>query len=72
MAENGPWITGKGTGNPKSVVTLSELAGIFILLGVLLVAAWRVAGYLGADYFLLPRPRLPLRLRVFAVRQPRQ
>jgi len=33
--------------------------GVFILLGVLLVAAWRVAGYLGADYFLLPRPRLP-------------
>jgi len=34
--------------------------GVLILLGVLLVAAWRVAGYLGADYFLLPRPRLRL------------
>ena len=37
--------------------------GIFILLGVLLVAAWRVSGYLGADYFLLSRPRVRLTLR---------
>jgi thiosulfate dehydrogenase [quinone] large subunit len=28
--------------------------GVFILLGILLLAAWRVAGYLGADYFILP------------------
>ena len=28
--------------------------GVFIALGVLLIAAWRVAGYLGADYFVLP------------------
>jgi hypothetical protein len=34
---------------------------------VLLVAAWRVAGYLGADYFLLPRPRLPRKLRALAL-----
>jgi thiosulfate dehydrogenase (quinone) large subunit len=37
--------------------------GVFILFGVLLVAAWRVAGYLGADYFVLPRLRAPRRLR---------
>ena len=41
--------------------------GIFILVGVLLVAAWRVAGYLGVDYFLLPRPHLPRRLSTLAV-----
>jgi thiosulfate dehydrogenase [quinone] large subunit len=28
--------------------------GVFIVLGVLLIAAWRVAGYFGVDYFLLP------------------
>ena len=28
--------------------------GVFILLGVLLIVAWRVAGDLGADYFILP------------------
>ncbi len=28
--------------------------GVFILLGLLLIVAWRVAGYLGADYFVLP------------------
>jgi thiosulfate dehydrogenase [quinone] large subunit len=27
---------------------------IFILLSMLLIAAWRVAGYLGLDYFVLP------------------
>src|ERR1700722_314268 len=53
VALNVMYITG-GSAGPN---------GIFILLGVLLVAAWRVAGYLGVDYFLLPRPRLPLRLR---------
>ena len=41
--------------------------GIFILLGVLLVAAWRVAGYLGVDYFLLPRLHAPRRLRALAL-----
>jgi thiosulfate dehydrogenase (quinone) large subunit len=48
VALNIMYITG-GSAGPN---------GIFILLGVLLIAAWRVAGYLGADYFLLPRPRL--------------
>jgi thiosulfate dehydrogenase [quinone] large subunit len=28
--------------------------GVFIVLGVMLIAAWRVAGYFGIDYFLLP------------------
>jgi thiosulfate dehydrogenase (quinone) large subunit len=41
--------------------------GVFILFGVLLVAAWRVAGYLGADYFLLPRPHAPRKLRALAL-----
>jgi thiosulfate dehydrogenase (quinone) large subunit len=54
VALNIMYITG-GSAGPN---------GIFILLGVLLVAAWRVAGYLGADYLLLPRPRVRLRLRL--------
>jgi thiosulfate dehydrogenase [quinone] large subunit len=54
VALNIMYITG-GSAGPN---------GIFILLGVLLVAAWRVAGYLGADYLLLPRPRVHLRLRL--------
>jgi thiosulfate dehydrogenase (quinone) large subunit len=62
VALNIMYITG-GSAGPN---------GIFVLLGVLLVAAWRVAGYLGADYFLLPRPRLHLKLRALAVRQPRR
>jgi thiosulfate dehydrogenase [quinone] large subunit len=33
--------------------------GVFILLGILLLAAWRVAGYLGADYFILPAAGTP-------------
>jgi thiosulfate dehydrogenase (quinone) large subunit len=33
--------------------------GVFILLGILLLAAWRVAGYLGADYFVLPATGTP-------------
>jgi thiosulfate dehydrogenase (quinone) large subunit len=37
--------------------------GVFILFGILLVAAWRVAGYLGADYFLLPRLQAPRKPR---------
>jgi thiosulfate dehydrogenase (quinone) large subunit len=53
VALNIMYITG-GSAGPN---------GVFILLGVLLVAAWRVAGYLGADYFLLPRPRVRLRRR---------
>ena len=53
VALNVMYITG-GSAGPN---------GVFILLGVLLVAAWRVAGYLGADFFLLPRPRLHLKLR---------
>jgi thiosulfate dehydrogenase (quinone) large subunit len=43
--------------------------GIFILLGVLLIDAWRVAGYLGADYFLLPTPRVHRKLRTLTVRR---
>ncbi|MDQ3004507.1 MAG: hypothetical protein M3R47_03880 [Chloroflexota bacterium] len=31
------------------------VTGVFFNLAVLLVLAWRVAGYLGLDYFLLPR-----------------
>lgn len=33
--------------------------GVFIGLGVLLVAAWRVAGYLGVDHYLLPATGVP-------------
>jgi thiosulfate dehydrogenase [quinone] large subunit len=33
--------------------------GIFIGLAVLLVAAWRVAGYLGVDHYLLPATGIP-------------
>ncbi|HLO16730.1 MAG TPA: hypothetical protein VK206_17990 [Anaerolineales bacterium] len=29
--------------------------GVFFGLSVLLVLAWKIAGYLGADYFVLPR-----------------
>ena len=46
--------------------------GIFILLGMLLIAAWRIAGHLGADYFLLPRPRVHPALRALAIRPPRR
>ena len=62
VALNIMYITG-GSAGPN---------GVFVLLGVLLIAAWRVAGYLGADYFLLPRPRLHLKLRALAVRQLRR
>ena len=44
VALNVMYITG-GSAGPN---------GVFIALGVLLIAAWRVAGYLGADYFVLP------------------
>ena len=44
VALNIMYITG-GSAGPN---------GIFIALGVLLVVAWRVAGYLGADYLVLP------------------
>ena len=33
----------------------ASVNGIFFGLAVLLVLAWKVAGYLGADYYLLPR-----------------
>lgn len=33
----------------------ASVNGIFFALAVLLVLAWKVAGYLGADYFILPR-----------------
>jgi thiosulfate dehydrogenase (quinone) large subunit len=37
--------------------------GLFILVGVLIIAAWRVAGYLGLDYFVLPVAGIGRRLR---------
>ncbi len=33
----------------------ASVNGVFFVLAVLLVLAWKIAGYLGADYFLLPR-----------------
>ena len=33
----------------------ASVNGVFFGLAVLLVLAWRIAGYLGLDYFLLPR-----------------
>ena len=33
----------------------ASVNGVFFGLAVLLVLAWKIAGYLGADYFLLPR-----------------
>lgn len=60
VALNIMYITG-GSAGPN---------GIFILLGVLLLAAWRVAGYLGADYFVLPALGTPWRPgRLFRGRQ---
>jgi len=29
--------------------------GVFFGLSILLVLAWKIAGYLGVDYFVLPR-----------------
>ncbi len=33
----------------------ASVNGVFFALAVLLVLAWKIAGYIGADYFLLPR-----------------
>lgn len=33
----------------------ASVNGVFFGLAVMLVLAWKIAGYLGADYFLLPR-----------------
>src|SRR6187431_2343721 len=33
----------------------ASVNGVFFGLAVLLVLAWKVAGYIGADYFVLPR-----------------
>lgn len=33
----------------------ASVNGVFLVLAVLLMLAWKVAGYLGLDYFLLPR-----------------
>lgn len=33
----------------------ASVNGVFFALSVLLVFAWKIAGYLGADYFILPR-----------------
>ena len=33
----------------------ASVNGVFFGLAVLLVLAWRIAGYIGLDYFLLPR-----------------
>jgi thiosulfate dehydrogenase (quinone) large subunit len=59
VALNIMYITG-GSAGPN---------GLFILAGVLLVLAWRVAGYLGVDYFLLPRPHLPAKLTALTAGQ---
>jgi thiosulfate dehydrogenase [quinone] large subunit len=34
----------------------ASVNGVFLILAVLLVLAWKVAGYIGVDRFLLPRP----------------
>jgi thiosulfate dehydrogenase [quinone] large subunit len=49
VALNFMYITGGSAG----------VNGVFIVLAVLLVAAWRVAGYYGVDYFLLPAVGTP-------------
>ena len=33
----------------------ASVNGVFLVLAILLMLAWKVAGYLGADYFILPR-----------------
>ena len=33
----------------------ASVNGVFFAISVFLILAWKVAGYLGADYFLLPR-----------------
>ena len=33
----------------------ASVNGVFFALAVLLVLAWKIGGYIGADYFLLPR-----------------
>ena len=33
----------------------ASVNGVFLVLAFLLITAWKTAGYLGADYFLLPR-----------------
>ena len=33
----------------------ASVNGMFFALSVLLVLAWKIAGYIGADYFVLPR-----------------
>jgi thiosulfate dehydrogenase [quinone] large subunit len=33
----------------------ASVNGVFFALAVLLVLAWKIAGYIGVDYFLLPR-----------------
>jgi thiosulfate dehydrogenase [quinone] large subunit len=33
----------------------ASVNGLFFALSVLLVLAWKIAGYIGADYFILPR-----------------
>jgi len=33
----------------------ASVNGMFFALSVLLVLAWKIAGYLGLDYFVLPR-----------------
>ena len=38
-----------------SVAGSASVNGVFFGLAVLLVLAWKIAGYLGLDYFLLPR-----------------
>ena len=33
----------------------ASVNGVWLVLAILLIVAWRISGYLGADYFLLPR-----------------
>lgn len=33
----------------------ASVNGVWLVIAILLIAAWKISGYLGADYFLLPR-----------------
>jgi thiosulfate dehydrogenase [quinone] large subunit len=46
--------------------------GLLLVLAVFLVLAWKVAGYYGADYYLLSKLGTPWGRRQTAVREPQQ
>ena len=46
--------------------------GLLLVLAVFLVLAWKVAGYYGADYYLLSKLGTPWGRRKTAVREPQQ